>query len=94
MERFLPPKMKGIIGKDGCSPGVDKILLGTLKIPLNLLTSFQTQYFKELQWKNKIRPTDAPEIIKLDDIKEGFKKWKEKPVPHHPTDISVTINPC
>ena len=66
--------MKIIIGKDGCSPGADEILLGTFKPPLNLLTPLQSQYFKNLQWKNKIRPTGVPETININEIKEGFKK--------------------
>ena len=46
--------MKIIIGKDGCSPGADEILLGTFKPPLNLLTPLQSQYFKNLQYKKKL----------------------------------------
>ena len=69
--------MKIIIGKDGCSPGADEILLGTFKPPLNLLTPLQSQYFKHLQWKNKIRPKGAPETININDIKEGFKNGKK-----------------
>ena len=75
---FTTNKMKSIIGKDGCSPGADEILLGTFKTPLNLLTPLQTQYFKNLQWENKIRPTGAPETIIINDIKEEFQKLKEK----------------
>ena len=75
---FTTNKMKSIIGKDGCSPGADEILLGTFKTPLNLLTPLQTQYFKNLQWENKIRPTGAPETININDIKEGFQKLKGK----------------
>ena len=70
--------MKNIIGKDGCSPGADEILKGTFKPPPNLLTPLQVNYFHNLQWKNKIRPTGAPETISMQDIKEGYKKWKEK----------------
>ena len=75
---FTTNKMKGIIGKDGCSPDADEILLGTFKTPLNLLTPLQTQYFKNLQWENKIRPTGAPETIIINDIKEEFQKLKGK----------------
>ena len=75
---FTTNKMKGIIGKDGCSPDADEILLGTFKTPLNLLTPLQTQYFKNLQWENKIRPTGAPETVNMKDIKDGYKKWKDK----------------
>ena len=70
--------MEMIIGKDRYSSGADEILLGTFKPPLNLLTPLQSQYFKNLQWKNKIRPTDVPEKININEIKEGFKKLKEK----------------
>ena len=44
--------------------------------PPNLSTPLQAQYFKNLQWKNKIRSTGAPETIKIKDIKKGYKKWK------------------
>ena len=67
---FTTNKMKSIIGKDGCSAGADEILLGAFKPPPNLLTLLQTQYFQNLQWKNKIRPTGTQETIKIDDIKE------------------------
>ena len=61
------------MNKDGCSPGADEILSGTFNPPLNLLTPLQVQYFKNLKWKYKFRPTDVPETIKMNDIKEGYK---------------------
>ena len=42
-----------------------------------LLTPLQVNYFHNLQWKNKIRPMCAPETISMQDIKEGYKKWKK-----------------
>ena len=70
--------MKNIIDKDGCFPGADEILTGTFKPPPNILTPLQVNYFHNLQWKNKIRPMGAPETITMQDINEGYKKWKEK----------------
>ena len=46
--------MKIVIGKDGCSPGADKILLGTFNPPPNLLTPLQYQYFKTFNRKTKL----------------------------------------
>ena len=42
-------KMNNIIGNDGCSIGVDKILMGTFNPPPNLLTPLQVNYFHNLQ---------------------------------------------
>ena len=75
---FTTNKLKVLIGKDGCFPGADEILRGAFEPPKNLLTPLQSQYFTNLQWKNKTRPTGAPETINVSDIKEGFKRWKEK----------------
>ena len=33
---------------------------------------------QKLAMENQIRPTDAPEIIKIEEIKEGYKTWKDK----------------
>ena len=57
---FTTDKMKNIIGNDGCSSGVDEILMETFKPPPNLLTPPQVKYFHNLQWENKIRSTDPP----------------------------------
>ena len=84
--------MKSIIGNDGCSPRADEILMGTFNSPPNLLILLQVQYFNNLQWKNRIQPTGAPETINMNDIKDGYKKILEKPVPHHQIDTSVTTN--
>ena len=91
---FTTDKMKNIIGNDGCSSGVDEILMETFKPPPNLLTPPQVKYFHNLQLKNKIRPTDASETINMQDIKDGYKSGKKKQVPHHQTDTSVTISHC
>ena len=40
---FTTDKMKNIIGNDGCSSGVDEILMGTFKPPPNLLTPLQVR---------------------------------------------------
>ena len=72
----------------------DEILMRTFKPSPNLLIPLLVKYFNNLQWKNKIRPTDAPETINMQDIKYGYKSGKKKQVPHHPTDTSVTISHC
>ena len=86
--------MKSIIGKYGCSPGADEILLGTFKPPLNLFTPLQTQYFKNLQWKTTVDQQAHQKQSKLMTSKKDSTNGKNKSVPHHPTDISATINPC
>ena len=74
---FTTKTTQRIIGKDGCSSGADEILSGTFISPPNLLTPLQEQYFKHLQWKNRIQPKGVQEKFKMKDIKEGFNKLKD-----------------
>ena len=68
--------MKNIIGNDGCFSGADEILMGTFKPHPNLFHSKQSTSIT-CNGK-KIRPTDARETINMQDIKDDYKRWKEK----------------
>ena len=50
---FATPSMIDLIGKDGCAPGVDKIIDGTYDQPIDKISPLQLEYFKNLQWKSK-----------------------------------------
>ena len=67
-----------LIGKVGYAPGTDTILNGSYIPPEDKLLTLQILCFKNLQWKNKMKPKGAPTMINADQIEQGFKQWNER----------------